>query len=405
MNLLIINSTINLEYRLGCTPAWWQLYKSLYETGNELTVIPYLGKPVESLWWSTLDNPCERESLIFNSVLDSNKNTIKKSKNSEFFKKISNAIINNYIKPKWKNYLIKVLNENNFDAVLFMNVPLNHITGIPSLIKEEFNIPVIYYDGDMPTILPGYVEKRNFKFDYYPNSDLSEYDAFLTNSSGVLSDLKNKGARNVDVMHYAVDPSLYVPLKLEKDIDIFYYGHGSQSREERMKFMITEPSKKLTGIDFLVGGKDFGIDLGNSRTHGVIPISEWRYFCCRSKINLNITRDSHAKVYESSTSRPFELASLGCCIVSDPYNGLENWFKIGKEMFMVENSKEAAEIYDWLLSEEDIREKTAEKARERVLKEHTFKHRAEKLLNIIKNLDNNRFFKSHSIKGEKLEGK
>jgi hypothetical protein len=65
MKLLIITSTINLEYRLGCTPAWWQLYKALYEIGNEITVIPYLGLPVESLWWTTSENPCRRESLLF----------------------------------------------------------------------------------------------------------------------------------------------------------------------------------------------------------------------------------------------------------------------------------------------------------------------------------------------------
>lgn len=387
MNILVINSTINLEYRLGCTPAWWQLYKGLYENGNEITVIPYLGRSVESLWWSSLKNPCERESLIFNSILDSNNNVLKNSKRNGFFKKISKALINNYTMPKWKNYLIKVLNEYEFDAIIFMNVPLNHITGIPTLLRNEFNIPVIYYDGDMPTILPGYVEKREFKFEYYPNSDLSEYDAFLTNSKGVTSDLEEKGAQNVDVIHYAVDPSLYAPINLEKDTDIFYYGHGSQAREERMKFMITDPSKTLKNVDFMVGGKNFGIDLGNSRRHGVIPINEWRYFCCRSKINLNITRDSHANIYESSTSRPFELAALGSCIVSDPYNGLENWFKIDKEIYMVEDSKEAVEMYDWLLSEEDVREKSAQMARKRVLKDHTFTHRAKKIIDIIKKLD------------------
>ena len=238
----------------------------------------------------------------------------------------------------------------------------------------------------MPTILPGYVEKREFKFDYYPGSDLGEYDAFITNSKGVYPDLEERGAHNLHTIHYGVDPDLYTPMDVEKDIGIFYYGHGSQAREKRMKFMITEPSKSLENVDFLVGGKDFGVDLGNSRLHGVIPISEWRYYCARSKINLNITRDSHAKIYSSSTSRPFELASMGCCVVSDPYNGLEEWFDLGKEMYMVENTQEAIDIYKWLLDSEDDREKTAKLARERVLKEHTFRHRGNELINIIKRI-------------------
>jgi glycosyltransferase involved in cell wall biosynthesis len=386
MNLLIVTSAINLEYRLGCTPAWWQLYKALYEVGNEITVIPYLGKPVESLWWKTLNNPCQRESLLINSILNNQNYVFNKSKKTWAFQKIANILIKYDVKPKWKNYLIKILETSDYDAVIFMNVPLNHISGIPTIIKRKFNIPVIYYDGDMPTILPGYVEKRKFKFDYYPGSDLGEYDAFITNSKGVLPDLEEMGAHNLHAIHYGVDPDLYAPVDMEKDIDIFYYGHGSQAREERMKFMITEPSKILENVDFLVGGKDFSIDLGNSRLHGVISISEWRYYCARSKINLNITRDSHAKVYSSSTSRPFELASMGCCVVSDPYNGLEEWFEIGKEMYMVEDAQEASDLYEWLLDSEDDRKKTALLARERILKEHTFLHRGKQLIDIIKKI-------------------
>ncbi len=386
MNLLIITSTINLEYRLGCTPAWWQLYKALYEVGHGITVIPYLGRPVESLWWKSLNNPCERESLLFNSILNSQKIIVNETKKSGIFQKIADTLIKYYVKPKWKNYLIKILDTSNYDAVIFMNIPLNHITGISTLIKRKFNIPVIYYDGDMPTVLPGYVEKRKFKFNYYPGSDLGEYDAFITNSKGVLPSLEEIGAHNLHTIHYGVDPDLYAPLNVETDTDIFYYGHGSQAREERMKFMISEPSKILEHIDFLVGGKDFSMDLGNSRLHGVIPISEWRYYCARSKINLNITRESHANVYSSSTSRPFELASMGCCVVSDPYNGLEEWFNLGKEMYMVEDSQEAVDIYKWLLDSEDDRKKTAKLARERILKEHTFRHRGKQLIDIIKKI-------------------
>ena len=38
----------------------------------------------------------------------------------------------------------------------------------------------------------------------------------------------------------------------------------------------------------------------------------------------------------TSTSRPFELAAMECCIVSHPYKGLDKWFTKGKEIFVVE---------------------------------------------------------------------
>ena len=73
MKILVIASTIDLKNKLGCTPAWWQLLKALYEIGHEVIVVPYLGRPVESLWWRTYDNPCAGESIWYNAYLETRK--------------------------------------------------------------------------------------------------------------------------------------------------------------------------------------------------------------------------------------------------------------------------------------------------------------------------------------------
>src|SRR4030042_7102870 len=73
MKILVIASTIDLKNKLGCTPAWWQLLKALHEIGNEVIVIPYLGNPVERLWWRSYDNLCRKESIIYNSYLEGRK--------------------------------------------------------------------------------------------------------------------------------------------------------------------------------------------------------------------------------------------------------------------------------------------------------------------------------------------
>ena len=36
---------MDLDFRYGCTPAWWQLWKGLYEAGVDLLVTPYRGRP------------------------------------------------------------------------------------------------------------------------------------------------------------------------------------------------------------------------------------------------------------------------------------------------------------------------------------------------------------------------
>jgi spore maturation protein CgeB len=364
----------------------WQLFKALHEIGNEVIITPYVGHAIESLWWRTYPNPCLQESLLSYSFAE--KRQIKSLGGGGPFSKLSMSIIEKYIRPKWERHLMKIMDrEGNVDAILFSMVPLNHMTGVPSKLKASFNIPILYYDGDLPTSLPDYADTKAFIFNYYPGSDLSEYDAFLSSSKGAITLLQKMGARNVVPFYFAADPELFSPIEIEQDIDIFYYGsRGPQTKEKRINYMIAEPSQDLQDCYFLIGGNSQQINLGKAKACGVLPISTWRTYCCRSKINLNITKEIDAQTYATSSARPFELASMGCCIVTDAYNGFEEWFELGKEVFMAHNANEAKEIYTTLLSSEDLRRKTGEAARQRVLKEHTMLHRAKQIISIINNI-------------------
>lgn len=385
MKILVVCSTLELNYKLGSTPSWWQLLKALYEINNEVIVIPYLGDPVESLWWRTYPNPCSRESRFYNWYLESKKKkgalSQYNAKEETFFKRFA---IKNICK-KWENYLKKILKkEKNIDVLLFLgSVPLNHIAGIALKIKKEYQIPVAYFDGDLPTILPKYAIERGFKFNSYVNADLSEFDAFFTNSKGVIPDLKELGARNIHPIYYAVDPDLFKPVAMIKDIDVSFFGYGNTLREEWMTNMITKPSQVLLNSNFSVAGGGFTMDLGNAKFKGDLSFSDYRHFCCRSKICLNITRWSHTSVYASSTARPFELAAFGACIVSQPYNGIEEWFEVGREIIMVNNEAEVLSVYHYLLDSDNEREKIGEHARQRILKDHTYHHRAKELIRAL----------------------
>ena len=387
MKLLVVASTIDLKYRLGCTPAWWQLLKALHETGNEVILTPYLGDPIESLWWRTYKNPCSWESKLFNSYLERKKTSGVLPAKRNLLSPAFEFIITRYIRPRWKKHVLDIVkSEEGIDAVIFMSVPLNHLCGIPSAVKNDTGIPLLYYDGDMPIILPKYAADSAYKFNYYENADLAEYDAFLSNSNGVTTDLVAMGARNVQTLHYAIDPELCSPLEIEKDIDISFFGYGSEFREEWMKKLIADPSREMTDARFVVAGAGFRIDLGKAEMIGDLSYSEWRQFCSRSKINLNITRWSHASIHESSTMRPFELAAFRSCIVSQPYDGIEAWFDVGKEIYVVHSGDEAIDTYTRLLNNKAERENTARLARDRVLKNHTYRHRAAQLLEIIAGL-------------------
>lgn len=375
MKLIILCSTLDLTKPYGSTPALWQFFKGLSEMGNELLIMPYHGQSMNSLWWKSLKNPNYVEGEILQRVL---KLTGSSKKNKSRLIPLISKIIT---KPKIERMLLRTLsNHKNVDAIVIINLPLNQIKGLAKKIKSHYEIPILVYDIDTPTSLPSF---GGFTFNHYLGSDLLEYDAFIVPSEGSVDTLMEMGATNVDILHFGVDPDVYkTDESLAKKRDLFFYGHGGKAREKNIKMMITEPSKKMEK-QFLISGTDFDFDIGRSKLNPLLSFNEWKKYCVESRINLNVVREFHANIYATSTSRPFELAAMKCCIVSSPYNGLEKWFDTGNEILIANSSKEAMEIYTDLLQNEDKREKMGRLAYNRVIKEHTTRHRAQEMVEIV----------------------
>ncbi len=385
MKLLLVCSTLDLDYPHNATPALWQLFKGLYEIGCELVVIPYRGRAIRSLWWRCYDNPCRREGeLYFHFRQIFNKNPLTKSYPSSLRPIKQNDIITPKIarllnNSKWRARLDDVLRiEKDIEALVFIGVPLNQFNEIASFVKTKHNIPVVYYDLDVPTSLP---EFGGFTFNYYIGADLSEYDAFIIPSEGSAPTLKKLGARKVFILHFGVDPEVYKPLNCPQEIDVFFFGGGCKGREHSIKTMITDPSRALC-CKFVVSGWGFD-EMGQAILIPSLPFSRWRAYSCGSKINLSIPRENHARTYATSTSRAFELAAMGCCVVSSPQHGLEKWFDIGHEIIVARSTEESIDVYQNLLKDSELRSELGKRARKRVLKEHTHKHRAHELLRIL----------------------
>jgi spore maturation protein CgeB len=264
-----------------------------------------------------------------------------------------------------------------------LGVPLNQLLGVASELQRKHAKPVFYYDGDLPASLPNMLGFAT-GFRIYQGSDLSEYTAFISNSAGAVSTLLEMGARAAHPLFYGVDPDVFSPMQVrEQDIDVLFYGHGREYRSEWIDWMITAPSEALTESRFAVRGTKLG-QLGRATELPYMSFSKLREYVCRAKINLCITRLAHASVYASSSSRPFELASMSACIVANTYAGIEEWLEPGKELIVVDSQEEALDRYRYLLSHESERLAIGRAARERVLKQHTMRHRAQQLVEIVR---------------------
>jgi spore maturation protein CgeB len=294
------------------------------------------------------------------------------------------AAIWRYVTPRWRRHLEQTIErEGGVDAVIVFTVPMAHLRGIPTALRERFDVPVVYYDGDLPMSLPEYGGTDTSGFNYYVGADPGEYDLVVGNSEGALDRLRELGARRAETVHWAADPDLFRPRDVAKEADVFFYGHSDKFRREWMRDLIGEPSRRLPGVDFAIGGYDYRGDTGTARMLGRIPFNAFPHAISSARVNLNVTRRAHAQVYASSTCRLFELAASGAAIVSNPLAGLERWFDADRELRIVGSVDEAVAAYGDLLADPGHAEELGQRARERVLDEHTYGHRARQLLDLL----------------------
>jgi hypothetical protein len=389
--ILAVASAADLDFRYGCTPAWWQLWKGMAEAGIDLIVTPYRGRAIESPWWRTAPNPLYREAETFAAVrhvaarLKGDRYLRRAESNPEDTRvdKAVREVIWRTVTPRWQRHIEQILErERDVDAVVFFTVPMSHFRGVPTRLRERFGVPVAFYDGDVPMSLPEF-GGMDTGFNYYHGAEPSEYDLVLSNSEGGIPRLLELGARRAEALFWAADPELFAPQPVEKDQDVFFYGYGDKFRREWMHELVGEPSRRLPDVDFTLGGRDFRGDVGHARLIGDVPFNVFPHAISAARINLNVTRRAHATVTASSTCRPFELAACGAAIVSNPHAGIERWFEPGRELLVVSDADEAAAAYRALLEDPAQAEEMGRRARERVLGEHTYVHRARHLLDLL----------------------
>src|SRR4051812_18210105 len=388
--VLAVASAVDLDFRYGCTPAWWQLWKGLCEEGVDLIVTPYRGRPVESPWWRTAPNPTYVEGESFARARD----VVARLKGDSYLRRaeespedglgdrVTREVIWRWVTPRWQKHLDSLIERERPDAVIVFTVPMAHLRGIPTTLRRRYGIPIVFYDGDVPMSLPEF-GGMDTGFNWYHDADPSEYDVLVSNSEGGLDRLRELGARRAEAVFWGADPEFLAPQQVEKEYDLFFYGYGDKFRRDWIKAMVGDPSRALPDADFALGGRDFQGDIGAARQVGDIPFNVFPRAISAARINLCITRRSHATVYASSSCRPFELASAGAAIVSNPYNGIERWFEAGSELLVVEDADQATAAVVDLLDDPAQAEALGARARERVLDEHTYRHRARRLLELV----------------------
>src|SRR6266516_1092789 len=149
-----------------------------------------------------------------------------------------------------------------------------HLRGIPTRLRERFDVPVVFYDGDVPMSLPEF-GGMDTGFNYYHGADPGEYDFVVSNSEGGAERLRELGAalrvRDDEVVLARIRAVVVVEAR------VLFYGYGDKFRREWMAALVGEPSRRLPQVDFALGGRDFRSDVGRARLVGDVPFNAFNH--------------------------------------------------------------------------------------------------------------------------------
>lgn len=238
---------------------------------------------------------------------------------------------------------------------------------------------VAFYDIDTPVTL---AKLRGGDFEYIHPELIPRYDLYLSFSGGpTLEELERRwGSPAARALYCSVDPELYSPLDAPVRWDLGYLGTYSQDRQPPLTRLMLQAARRQRDQRFVVAGPQYPPEVAwpaNVERIEHLPPSEHRAFYNAQRFTLNVTRADMIAAGFSPSVRLFEAAACGVPIISDYWEGLETLFEPDREILIARDTEDTVRYLARLGDAQ--RRQIGQRARERVLAQHTAAHRAAEL--------------------------
>ncbi|MCX6967181.1 MAG: glycosyltransferase [Verrucomicrobia bacterium] len=230
------------------------------------------------------------------------------------------------------------------------------------------------------------------KCEYLSARLISRYSIYLSFTGGpVLQEIERTyGSPLVKAFYCCVDPERYYPeTGAQKQFDLGYIGTYSPDRQRTLERLLLATARMKPAGNFTVAGPMYPAAVrwpANVRKTEHVPPSEHRAFYNAQRFTLNITREDMLRWGYSPSVRLFEAAACGIPIITDQWPGLTTFFQPDKEILTAHSAKEVLDYLEGINTQEA--QAIAERARQRILSEHTAAHRAVELEALILTLGN-----------------
>ena len=209
---------------------------------------------------------------------------------------------------------------------------------------------------------------------------LPEFDLVLTYGGGppVVNNYSQFGARDCIPIYNALDPATHHPVPADERFaaDLSFLANRLPDREARVEEFFLRAAAMTPDKTFLLGGNGWETKAmpANVRAIGHVGTREHNAFNCTPLAVLNVARDSMANIGFSPATRVFEAAGAAACLITDAWEGIEQFLQPDEEVLVARDGQDVAEHLACLTPERA--RSIGQAALARVLREHTYAQRA-----------------------------
>ncbi len=232
------------------------------------------------------------------------------------------------------------------------------------LFKDDFNQAAVEELGRMGCTTFNWFADDHWRFDSFSSLWAPRFSWAITTDPRAVEKYHARGITNVIRSQWGVNHRLYRPLGRPRRFYVSFIGQPHGNRRAVLDALRRE------GIAVEAWG--YGWPRGKISTRQAVEVIN------QSAVNLNLSNASTGRV-DQIKGRDFEVPACRALLLTQEVEALGDYYTLGSEVLTYRNVDELVEKIRWVLGHAEDTEKVREAGYRRVLQEHTYEKRFQKI--------------------------